>query len=200
MTTYEIELKIKLLDNDKARIDEYLSSNKFSGKFEGGFEQTDNYFDTTEPSFARNDTALRVRVEKPTNASQGEESTIEMTYKGKKLNPNSKTRLEYNLNLTKETKYESVEGFLNELGYIKSVSINKQRLNYSLENDITLSIDTNEIGTFVEIEKIIDDKSLIESTEVYLWDYLQKIIGKLPIDRKIVKSYLELILESRISE
>jgi len=194
--TYEIELKIKLQGDDKRRIEDFLSSNQFTGKYLGGFEQTDYYFDTLEPSFARKDIALRVRVENSLDNSVKTKPTIELTYKGKKLNPDSKTRLEYNLELLPGSNLQHVESFFNELGFINSVSIYKKRLNYSLESDIVLSLDTNELGDFVEIEKILEEKDLIESTENYLWDYLETIVGKMSKNRKIVKSYLELILEA----
>ena len=196
--SFEIELKIKLQGNDKQKIEEFMSSSNFKGSFEGGFEQTDHYFDTKDPSFAKNDTALRIRVEIPIFRSDETKKTIEITYKGKKLNPNSKTRLEYNLNLVPGTSFQAVEGLLNELGFINSIHIFKKRLNYLLEPGVILSLDTNELGDFVEIEKIADDKNLIETTENYLWEYLQRIIGPLSKDRRIVKSYLELILESKM--
>ena len=197
--TYEIELKIKLSTIDKLQIEKFLSRSDFIGQYKGGFEQTDFYFDTIEPSFAQKDIALRLRVEKKIDSSPNKEQKLEITYKGKKINPNSKTRLEYNLNLIPETDFKTVEGLFNELGFINAVNIYKKRLNYSLGEGIILSIDTNELGDFVEIEKIISDKNQIEATEEYLWNYLQKIIGPMERDRKIVKSYLELILESKLS-
>lgn len=198
--TYEIELKIKLSQREKTRIEEYLSGIASQGGYLGGFEQTDYYLDTNPPSFARMDTALRIRLEKSIDSSSNDQSLIEITYKGKKLNPNSKTRLEYNLNLVPQTDFKSVEGLFNELGFIKSINIFKKRLNYELEPGIILSLDTNELGDFVEIEKIVENKDIIEETEEFLWNYLQKIFGPLAKDRKIVKSYLELILESRMKQ
>ena len=198
--TFEIELKIQLQDNEKQKLESYLSSNEFLGEFTGGFEQMDYYFDTRIPSFAKNDTALRVRVEKPLNSAEKKVSSIELTYKGKKLNPDSKTRLEYNLYLAPESDFTTIENFFNELGFICSFNIFKTRKNYLLEPGVVLSCDTNELGEFIEIEKIIEDKNSVNTTEEYLWSLLQKMLGNISKDRKIVKSYLELILESRLSK
>ena len=197
--TFEVELKIKLHNTDKKLIEQFVSSSSFKGKYEGGFEQTDHYFDTIPPSSAKNDTALRIRIEKSIDLDRKTNKMIEITYKGKKLNPNSKTRLEYNLHLVAETDFKAVKGLFNELGYVDAIQIYKKRHNYLLEPDegIVLSVDTNELGDFVEIEKIIEKSEEIESTEEYLWNYLQNIIGPLTKDRKIVKSYLELILEAK---
>ncbi len=196
---YEIELKIELRDGEKQKLESYLQSDDNIIKYLGGYEQTDYYFDTIKPSFAEKDTALRVRVEKPLD-SEDAEPTLELTYKGAKLNPTSKTRLEYNMNLVPSTTFETVENFFKELGFIKSVNIFKKRKNYLLDNNIVLSVDTNELGDFVEIEKISNNESEIASTEEELWKKLHTMIDTITKERKIVKSYLELILESRINK
>lgn len=194
---YEIELKIQLRGNEKTVLENHLNSGTNKVKFLGGYEQTDYYFDTITPSFAEKDTALRVRVENSIGQDKNDK-TLELTYKGKKLNPTSKTRLEYNINLEPSTEFSTVENFFKELGFIKSIHIFKTRKNYSLEDDIVLSLDTNELGDFVEIEKISSDQNQIETTEEYLWNKLQSLVGQISRDRQIVKSYLELILESRL--
>jgi predicted adenylyl cyclase CyaB len=203
--TFEIELKIQLLKDEKKRLDNFLLSDLFSGEYIGKFEQIDHYFDTLIPSFARNDTALRVReeklLEKPesNNLNETVEKSIEITYKGKKINLDSKTRIEYNLNFAPETDFETIQKFLNELGYELSQTIRKERKNFILDSEILISVDSNELGDFVEIEKIVEDKNKIKVTEDYLWSKIQEIIGQIPNERKIVKSYLELILENRKS-
>ena len=194
--SFEIELKIQLWDGEKAKLESYLHSKGNVVKYLGGFEQTDYYFDTITPSFAKKDTALRVRVEKPLDSGT-DKSALELTYKGAKISPTSKTRLEYNMNLGPSTDFATVENFFKELGFIKSISIFKIRKNYLLEEDVVLSLDTNELGDFVEIEKISNDEREIASTEEELWKKLQTMIDSITKERKIVKSYLELILESK---
>ncbi len=207
--TYEVELKIQLQNGEKQKLEEYL---KFKSKFLGGFKQQDYYFDTLIPSFAQKDIALRVRIERNINDTNNlefknnsnyNENIIELTYKGKKINQNSKTRLEYNILLDSNTNFKTVENFFQELGYINAINIAKERMNYEIEEGIVLSLDKifwkneNELGDFVEIEKIATDENQIVETEEYLWNKLQSMVGKLTKDRKIVKSYLELILEAR---
>ena len=174
--TYEIELKIQLSSDEKQLLEAYLHTNRNSIKFLGGYEQTDYYFDTVKPSFAEKDIALRVRSEKKLDENE-KINKLELTYKGKKLFSNSKTRLEYNLNLVQSTDFSTVEGFFNELGFTNSVNIQKKRKNYLLETGVVLSVDTNEIGDFIEIEKISDNQQTIEKTEDYLWEMLQNILN-----------------------
>ena len=88
---FEIELKIQLLGNEKHLLEEYLLTNQSSISYLGGFEQTDYYFDTVPPSFARKDTALRVRVEHDIK-NKNDDSCIELTYKGAKINSDSKNK------------------------------------------------------------------------------------------------------------
>lgn len=197
MEKYEIELKIKLQVKEKQLLEEYLHTNKNSINFLGGFEQTDYYFDTVTPSFAEKDTALRVRVERDIDNDK-KDCCIELTYKGAKIHSDSKTRLEYNLNLIPSTDLDTVENFFKELGFVKAIELFKKRRNYQIEDGVVLSLDTNELGDFVEIEKISEDQNSLVSTEDYLWKMLQEMIGPIPKERKIVKSYLELILESRM--
>lgn len=201
---FEVEIKLKLSTEEEIILASYL---KTSTQFEGKFSQTDFYFDTSDPSYETLDKALRVRFQHDLGQVTKRKTTVELTFKGPKIRPNSKSRKEINLILKENTNFESIKLFLNELGFVHKFTIEKEREQYSLKLDeyqVHFSLDKNIIGTFLELETIIENqnKDKIIIAEQRLWDLLKEILpmSKLQPDRKITKSYLELILESRESK
>ena len=189
--TFEVELKIKVLEEEKSILNKFLESKVFLGNF----FQKDVYLDTIKPSFAENDTALRVRMEQLLGTEHNSKK-IELTYKGKKERADSKTRREYNLQLVENTEFETIENFFKELGFLNAITISKNRKNYQIDEKTILSLDENELGVFLEIEKIIEDKNLLLETEDELLKTLKTFLPSVTKERKIVKSYLELMLEA----
>ena len=191
--SFEVEIKIKLDDDEKKAVEVYLENKKYLGKS----RQVDAYFDTNPPSYARLDKALRLRMQTAIDSDKnGNDDVIELTFKGPKLNLDSKTRKELNLDLNNKTKFETIEIFLFELGFSNAIKIVKTRKSWTA-SDIHFSLDKNDLGYYLEIEKIIEAENLIEDAEEDLWILLQKILDKkLSKNRKITKSYLQLLLEA----
>ena len=188
--SFETEIKIKLSDIERKKIEAYLAT---KSQFLGFFYQEDHYYDTRPPSYAELDKALRIRVQKPSSGDQ----EIELTFKGPKINQNSKTRKEINLNFGEKIDFTTIKDFLQELGFFHSISIQKERREYVDINNIHFSLDKNILGYFLEIEIIINKEKQIKETESKMWELLCQILGELSEKRRITKSYLELILESK---
>lgn len=143
--------------------------------------QDDAYFAHPSRDFAQSDEALRLR-------SVGNEHFF--TYKGKKLDYQTKTREEIEIRLEDA---RSMEDILERLGFSKVSNVIKTREYYSLDDYWVALDEVFGLGTFIEIEKHADS---------YEPEELVEVLGRLRIERSQMerKSYLELLLESKGGE
>jgi adenylate cyclase class 2 len=140
--------------------------------------QDDAYFAHPERDFAQTDEAVRIRT-------VGNEYFL--TYKGKKLDYQTKTREEIEIKIEDAGKMTDI---LERLGFTTVANVIKVREYYSL-NDYWVAVDeVFDVGLFIEIEKHGTD---------YEPDDLVELIESLGIERTQMerKSYLELLLESK---
>jgi len=164
----EVEIKARI---DIEEIKDKLS--KLGAKFINQQHQLDTYFHHPCRDFRKNDEALRMRV--------GADKYF-LTYKGKKLDPQTKARKEIEIEIDSK-----VFDLLEALGFSKIRRIKKQRSLYRWDN-LRIYLDKVEgLGEFLEIE---GDS----------WESKEKIfqlLEKLGIERNklIRKSYLELVEE-----
>ena len=153
-----------------------------NAKFLEHTEETDIYFNSPVRDFAKTDEALRVRV-------YGD-GTVVLTYKGPRIGSIGKTREELSVTVND---LESLLEILRKLGFREVARIVKRRDIYNYEN-FTIYIDSvEELGSFVEVETMVNDRELIDkATEEVL-----QLGDKLGLRRDWIerKTYLELMLE-----
>ncbi|NHI83891.1 MAG: class IV adenylate cyclase [Candidatus Thorarchaeota archaeon] len=186
----EVEVKIAIDDPEKIR----LALADIGARKTNVERQIDTYYDHPCKSFSETDEALRIRVRTPHSNAHVEMPYFgplkEMTYKGSKLDLISKTRTEISIGLEDEN---NAELLLGHLGFKEVARIIKNRSFYKI-NDISISIDdVIDVGTFLELERLVFDESKIESAR----DDIFAILKRLGLDGSpsIRKSYLELLME-----
>lgn len=136
---YEVELKVRT-DHEglRERLDE------LGAEFLGTIEQADTYYDAPHRDFAETDEALRVRRE----VASGEESAV-ITYKGPKIDTESKTREEIETGVGDG---DDAAAIFESVGFEAAATVHKERDRYRL-GEYTITLDTVEdVGSFVEVE------------------------------------------------
>lgn len=178
-------MKLPLSDRDK-----FTKLLIKKGAKEIGIEtNVDYYFRHPIRNFKQTDEALRIREKRLNN-----KVLYEITYKGSKLNPDSKTREELNVEIKDLNNMVSI---LKVLGFGLSAKIVKTRQNWKLDSYI-ISIDQLEdLGEYVEFEKMIK-RDEIKDISKYVAE-MHVFIKELGLDPKnqIRRSYLELFLERK---
>lgn len=182
----EVEIKVKLSEKEFTEIETKLKALGFS--FEKKMQEIDIYYNGIDRNFAVTDEALRIRTSKNLNTH-----TIQsyVTYKGKKLDTISKTRLEYDIAVEDGP---TMNNLLKSLGFAEVYTVEKTRDYYNYEN-IHACVDyVQNVGHYVELEKIIAQDG--EKNSVL--DELFLLLTKLGInkDRLESKSYLQLLIEN----
>lgn len=164
---YEIEIKSRI-DNPEIIEKKIIS---MGAKFEKVVKQEDFYFKHPCKDFKKSDEALRLRKE---------DEKIFLTYKGPKIDIETKTREEIEIFVD-----EDIIKILEKLGFEIAGKVIKTRKIFKMEN-IEISIDIVEnLGTFVEIETFGEYQS---SKEKIL--NLANLIGLSNLERR---SYFELL-------
>lgn len=146
-------------------------------------EQTDVYYNAPDRDFGKTDEALRLR---------DEGGQIFLTYKGKKLDPKSKTRKEVDVEVADFTKMEDI---LLSLGYRKTLRVHKMRELYHLEGVLVCLDSVDGLGEFVELETLAVDDRDIPSRR----DLLIESMRRLGIKGELIReSYLEMLLAKKV--
>ncbi len=139
----------------------------------------DLYFNSPLRDFRRSDEALRIRIK---------EEGARLTYKGPKLDSETKSRLELTAKI--DSPLEMVQ-ILKSLGFELSAEVRKRRTKFAL-GDVTLALDEVEgLGTFLEVEAA-GEADWDEQKEKVLG-----LLGRLGLGESIRSSYLELLEEKR---
>ncbi|MBU2559281.1 class IV adenylate cyclase [archaeon] len=172
MLEIEIKARVKNKREIKARIREA------GGEYLRTETQDDAYFAHPSRDFANTDEAVRIRT-------VGDEYFF--TYKGKKLDYQTKTREEIEIHIGSAGKMAEI---LERLGFTLVANVIKVREYYSLDDYWVAVDEVFDVGLFIEIEKHGTD---------YEPDELVELIESLGIERTQMerKSYLELLLESK---
>jgi len=165
----EVEVKFKADKDIEDRI-------RSMAEFVCEKEEIDLYFNSPVRDFRKSDEALRIRKD-----SEG----VKITYKGPKIDPETKTREEIEIEVDD---YEKAVELLRRLGFVPVREVAKRRRIYKLEN-VTICFDeVKELGTFVEIEIKSED---LESAKRKIFEIARQL-GFDPA-KSIRKSYLELL-------
>jgi len=190
---FELEIKIKL-DNVKE------TKQKLQ---EMGAEplclinHTDSYYNAPKGlrNFKETDEALRLRTSIVKDFTSKKTITKEhdLTYKGPKIDDVVKSRIEH---VAKILDVDKMDEILQELGFIKLISLEKERRAYSLpfqEKKIEILVDKVQYldGYYLEAELMAEEKSEMEKIRPILLDFLTKL--GYSEDDPILESYLELV-------
>lgn len=169
-----LEMELKIWCPDLGALERLL---KKSGANQGEIHlETDVYYNHPARDFKQTDEALRLRRVK--------NETV-LTYKGPKLSPVVKTRIEQEVGIES---FEQMEKVLLSLGFKKVGLVQKKRSAYHLKGiDIFLDV-VDGVGDFVELEKLGTNKQKIEAE---LLDMAEELNLRYIEDR----SYLELVLD-----
>lgn len=191
MPTFEVEVKIPLESSEPLRV----ALLDIGGRKLNTETQTDTYYDHPCRAFQDTDEAVRVRSRQPHSdvhqrAPNGDYPQYEMTYKGPKVDPLSKTRVELSVGVDSMS---SIDSILDHLSFKKVAEVVKKRTFYDV-NGITVSIDdVVDVGLFLELERVVHDEKEIEGAREAIFD----IVRKLSLDpaSSTRTSYLEIYLE-----
>jgi adenylate cyclase class 2 len=148
-------------------------------------EDVDQYVNAPDRDFARTDEALRLRRIGPHNF---------VTYKGPKLDAQTKTRTEIEVPLADgDAAARDFAALLTHLGYRPTAVVRKRRTIYHLERqgfDMEVCLDeVEQVGTFVELEIQAPEEALEQGRRVLL-----ETAAELGLGASERRSYLELLL------
>jgi adenylate cyclase class 2 len=186
--SYEVEVKVPI-DDEKGIMRTLLNA---GGTQLNSEIQSDTYFDHPCRSFSQTDEAIRIRVREPADNHpliSSKHSSIELTYKGPKIDKTTKTRVEYTSGISD---VKATTSILHHIGFKHVATIKKHRTFFELDG-ITVSIDNVEgVGTFIELEIIADSKKEMQHAR----DRILSLVRSLSLDptRMVRESYLELYL------
>jgi adenylate cyclase class 2 len=177
----EVELKFPLAD--PAAVRQSLVS--LGAIFSDPIEQADVYFAHPSRDFRRTDEALRIR-------RVGSDNFV--TYKGPKLDAETKTRQEIELPLAPgEEGFSQFAALLEVLGFRRVYEVRKERLPGEIlfgGQQIQLALDhVASLGDFLEIELLADYSDLTESKRC-----LASLAADLGLTSQERRGYLDLLL------
>jgi len=176
---YEVEVKVPA-DHDAVR--DALAS--VGAEVGATVEQADTYYDAPHRDFAATDEALRVRRVR----ADGEEDA-RLTYKGPKVDAESKTREEI------ETGVEDAGdagAILEALDFSPAATVRKRRTYYAYGEYTVVLDDVEGLGEYVEVEREAAEADVERALEE-AYEVLESL-GLDPADQ-IRTSYLGLLLE-----
>ncbi len=192
-STYEVEVKVPVTDlhNVVSRLTQ-LGASEIKREI-----QRDDYFDHPCRSFEATDEAVRVRHSVPiSETGLREDSTHgsgEITYKGPKIDTKTKTRIEQSVNVGS---VEDARKLLSYLGFKHVATVSKRRVFYQLHDIVVSTDDVAEVGIYIELEKIVLGKELVESAR----NEVLGLVRRLGLDpaTSVRESYLELLLKKSL--
>ncbi len=179
---FEVELKFSVDSHEVIR-QQLKSLEVMSGSTS---DHCDEYFNHSLLDFAAQDIAFRIR-------SRADEHIL--TYKGPNLDQRAKVREEIELEFDGSDK-DKFRRMLFGIGFHSVAAVNKKRdsIKVSFEGQqIEVCLDDVEgVGTFVELEQVVADKSEIEAAK----ENLESLAVRLGItSQPTTISYLEMLLE-----
>lgn len=182
----EVEIKAHITKAEYNEMSSKLSKLEFI--FSTKMRELDVYYNGPDKNYFESGEALRIRT---SESLINNETLSYLTYKGKKLDSISNTRLEHEVMIDN---MDTMGLIFNCLGFTKLFTVEKQR-DYYIQNNVHVCVDyVKDLGYFMEIEKIIDNDSEKNSTLVELFLLLNKL--GLNNDRLEEKSYAHLLFET----
>ena len=176
MIEVEVKAKIDNFEDIEKKLDE-LGAVKSKKEF-----QEDIYFNSPVVDFAKTDEALRIRTTK----AQDKEN-IYMTYKGPKIDKDSKTRKEIEMGIEEAKKCSDI---FEAIGFKKVRTVRKNRQYYTYEN-FEISLDDIEgLDPHMEIEVALEDGCDYSEAKESIFKLFEKLDITDGFERT---SYLELL-------
>lgn len=179
--SYEVELKFRVVD--QTVLEQRLYD--LGATIDSPRQEVDLYFAHPARDFATTDEALRIRCKGALNF---------ITYKGPKIDANTKTRREIDLPLPSgEASAEAWNGLLETLGFSAVGKVCKSRRKAHIAwqgRRVEASLDEVEgLGRFAELELVVDEAD-VEAAKACLLS----LAGALDLRGSERRSYLELLL------
>ncbi|PHP45958.1 class IV adenylate cyclase [Methanosarcinales archaeon ex4572_44] len=177
-----IEVEVKACVENVKRFKDLLG--RFGAKFSHAEEHVDVYYNNPDlRDFRVSDEALRLRRVN---------NLVLLTYKGKKIDSISKSRLEIECAISS---FEEMDAILKSLGFLPVGEVVKHRHIYLIE-ELTICVDeVRNLGSFVEVELASSDESGVENGVRRAIGLLEQL--GLSKDDLIRRSYLEMMLGGR---
>ena len=174
----EVEVKAKIENfQDMEKKLENLGAIKSKKEF-----QEDIYFNSPIVDFAKSDEALRIRTTKENN-----NTNIFITYKGPKIDSESKTREEIEIGIENSEKCSKI---FEHLGFVKVRSVKKNRQYYKYKKfEISLD-DVEGLSPYMEIEIALEDGTDYSIAQEKIFELFAKLGITDGFERT---SYLELL-------
>lgn len=178
------EVELKFLVDSHEMIRQQLNSLEVIS--ESTSQHCDEYFNHSLLDFATQDIALRIR-------SRADQHIL--TYKGPNLDPRAKVREEIELEFDASEK-DKFRRMLSGMGFHSVAAVNKKRdsiqVAYQGQVIVVCLDDVEGVGTFVELEQVVSDKSGVQAAK--------KILESLAVRLGITSSpttvsYLEMLLK-----
>lgn len=170
----EVEVKVRAEHAEVKKRLEELGAESVAEK-----TQKDVYFAAPHRDFAETDEALRLRHE------NGE---THVTYKGPKLDEETKTREEHETTVGDADEARAV---FESLGFEEFGTVEKDRRVYELDGATVTLDDVNGLGEFVEVEIEVEGDAETDDTRDDILDTLERL--GLDADASVRDSYLELL-------
>ena len=176
MIEVEVKAKIESFSEMEEKLDK-IGAIKTKKEF-----QEDIYFNSPVVDFAQTDEALRIRTTK-----ENDDTNIFITYKGPKIDKQSKTRREIEMGIEDSQK---CSGIFEAIGFKKVRAVRKNRQYYTFEN-FEISLDDIEgLEPYMEIEIALSDGEDYSEAQKSIFDLFERL-GI--IDGFERTSYLELL-------
>ena len=177
--SYEVELKYAVTDVPQL----LLKLEQFGLCFGEAVEEHDTFYQHPAKDFAASDECLRIRHR------AGE---YKITYKGPKVDRETKTRLEIELFLAANAKTAGQwDRLLQALDFQPVAELTKMRRSAGLvyrEQKYEISLDhIDHLGDFIELETLADESQLDDARR-----RIKSLAATLELTRPITASYLEL--------
>ncbi|RBQ22848.1 hypothetical protein ALNOE001_14180 [Candidatus Methanobinarius endosymbioticus] len=183
MIEVEVKAKIKNFDSVKKKL-------KKIGATETHLEhQEDEYFNSPIRDFSKTDEALRIR-----EVTIDESFETFITYKGPKIDQNSKTRKEIEVKIEDSQK---VNDIFQSLNFIETTKVIKNRTLYKLDQYIISLDDVKGLEPYMEIETDLEEGSEYKEELNKIFDIFKKLEIVNGFERT---SYLELLEIKKESE
>ena len=174
----EVEVKAKIKDFNSVK----RMLNKINAEKSHVEHQEDSYFNSPLKDFAKTDEALRIREVTIDNKSE-----TFITYKGPKIDAQSKTREEIEVGIEDSKKVAKI---FKHLGFKKASNVIKNRTIYNLNNYIISLDEVEGLGPYMEIETDLEDGSEFKEELNKIFDIFKKLGINDGFERT---SYLELL-------
>lgn len=174
----EVEVKAKITDFNAVK----KMLKKINAEKDHIEHQEDSYFNSPIKNFAETDEALRIREVSVNNISK-----TFITYKGPKIDSQSKTREEVELEVENPKKIAKV---FEHLGFKKVAKVIKNRTIYNIDQYIISLDEVEGLEPYMEIETDLEDGSEFEEALNKIFDIFKKLGINDGFERT---SYLELL-------